>query len=160
LEHFPILNKVSNSPHPEYGTTAPICVRVTNDAKGWAYLSRDYQPFEKFGEDNYSDGKNDGFYYNGGSWMRAEYCAYVTGLKHGWTKARPLMDNRVWAEINLNPQWPFSKEFIPTKWTTTDSWWPSTKGLCWNVFILIADEVAGLRTPDMDPDYKESIHNP
>jgi hypothetical protein len=160
LEHFPILNKVSNSPHPEYGTTAPICLRVTNDTKGYAYLSRDYQPFEKFGEDNYSDGKNDGFYYNGGSWMRAEYCAYVTGLKHGWTKARPLMDNRVWAEINLNPQWPFSKEFIPTKWTTTDSWWPSTKGLCWNVFILMADEVAGLRTPDMDPDYKASIPNP
>jgi len=153
LEHFPILNKVSNSPHTEYGTTAPICIRVTNDQKGWAYLSREYQPFEKFGEDNYSDGKNDGYYYNGGSWMRAEYCAYVTGLKHGWTKARPLMDNRVWAEINLNPKWPFSKEFIPTKWTTTDSWWPSTKGLCWNVFILMADEVAGLRTPDMDPDF-------
>jgi hypothetical protein len=153
LEHFPILNKVSNSPHPEYGTTAPICIRVTNDQKGWAYLSREYQPFEKFGEDNYSNGKNDGYYYNGGSWMRAEYCAYVTGLKHGWTKARQLMDNRVWAEINLNPKWPFSKEFIPTKWTTTDSWWPSTKGLCWNVFILMADEVAGLRTPDMDPDF-------
>ena len=81
LEHFPILNKVANSPHPEFGTTAPICIRVTNDAKGWAYLSREYQPFEKFGEDNYSDGKNDGFYYNGGSWMRAEYCAYVTGTE-------------------------------------------------------------------------------
>ena len=40
LEHFPILNKVSNSPHPEYGTTAPICIRLTNDPKGWAYLSR------------------------------------------------------------------------------------------------------------------------
>jgi hypothetical protein len=156
LEHFPILNKVASSPHPEFGTTAPICIRVTKDAKGWAYLSREYQPFEKFGEENYSDGKNDGFYYNGGSWMRAEYCAYVTGLKHGWAKARPLIDNRVWAEINLNPQWPFSKEFIPTKWTGTDSWWPSTRGLCWNAFILMADEVAGLRTPDMDPDYKES----
>jgi hypothetical protein len=156
LEHFPILNKVSKSPHPEYGTTAPICIHLTNDQKGWAYLSREYQPFEKFGEDNYSDGKNEGYYYNGGSWMRAEYCAYVTGLKHGWTKARLLMDNRVWAEINLNPKWPFSKEFIPTKWTTTDSWWPSTKGLCWNVFILMADEVAGLRTPDMDPDFLDN----
>ena len=87
--------------------------------------------------------------------MRAEYCAYVTGLKHGWVKARSLMENRVWAEINLNPEWPFSKEFIPTKWTTTDSWWPSTRGLCWNVFILMANEVAGLRTPGMDPDYKK-----
>ncbi|CAN5788135.1 hypothetical protein BH10BAC3_BH10BAC3_25130 [soil metagenome] len=155
LDQIPVLNKVSNSPHPEYGTTAPICVRLTKDEKGFAYLSGDYQPFEKFGEENYSNGKSDGFYYNGGSWFRAEYCAYVVGLKHGWKKAIPLMENRVWAEIYLNPKWPFSKEFTPTKWTTTDSWWPSTKGLCWNVFILMADEVAGLRTPAMDPDYNK-----
>jgi hypothetical protein len=155
LDQMPILNKVTNSPHPEFGTTAPICVRLTNDAKGYAYLSGDYQPFEKFGEENYSNGKSDGFYYNGGSWLRAEYCAYVVGLKHGWKNAKPLMENRVWAEIYLNPKWPFSKEFIPTKWTTTASWWPSTRGLCWNVFILMANEVAGLRTPEMDPDYKK-----
>jgi len=156
LDQMPVLNKVSNSPHPEYGTTAPICVRITKDAKGFSYLTGDYQPFEKFGEENYSNGKSDGFYYNGGSWFRAEYCAYVVGLKHGWKTANILMENRVWAEIYLNPKWPFSKEFTPTKWTTTDSWWPSTKGLCWNVFILMANEVAGLRTPDMDPDYKNN----
>jgi hypothetical protein len=159
LDQIPVLNKVPNSPHPELGTTAPICVRLTKDAKGFAYLSGDYQPFEKFGEENYSNGKSDGYYYNGGSWFRAEYCAYVVGLKHGWTKANALMENRVWAEIYLNPKWPFSKEFTPTKWTTTDSWWPSTRGLCWNVFILMADEVAGLRTPDMDPDYKKDKTN-
>ncbi len=155
LSQIPVLNKVADSPHPEYGTTAPICVRLIKEAPGYAYLSGDYQPFEKFGEENYSNGKSDGFYYNGGSWFRAEYCAYVVGLKHGWTKAETLMENRVWAEIYLNPNWPFSKEFIPTKWTTTNSWWPSTRGLCWNVFILMANEVAGLRTPDMDPDYKQ-----
>lgn len=154
LEQIPILNKVSNSPHPEYGTTAPILIRLTKNKKGYAFLSKDYQPFEKFGEENYSDGRNDGFYYNGGSWLRGEYCAYVAGLKHGWKKAKPLMENRLWAEIYLNPKWPFSKEFIPTKWASTDSWWPSTRGLGWNVFILMADEVAGLRTPQMDPDYK------
>jgi hypothetical protein len=159
LDQIPVLNKVSNSPHPELGTTAPICVRLTKDTKGFAYLSGDYQPFEKFGEENYSNGKSDGYYYNGGSWFRAEYCAYVVGLKHGWTKANALMENRVWAEIYLNPKWPFSKEFTPTKWTTTDSWWPSTRGLCWNVFILMADEVAGLRTPNMDPDYKKDKTN-
>lgn len=153
LDQVPVLNKVPNSPHPQYGTTAPICVRLTKDKQGYSYLTGDYQPFEKFGEENYSNGRSDGFYYNGGSWFRAEYCAYVVGLKHGWTKANSLMENRVWAEIYLNPKWPFSKEFIPTKWTTTDSWWPSTRGLCWNVFILMADEVAGLRTPEMDPDY-------
>ncbi|SDJ34150.1 hypothetical protein SAMN04487898_102308 [Pedobacter sp. ok626] len=158
LEQMPLLNKVANSPHPEYGTTAPICVRLTNNKQGYAYLSADYQPFAEFGESNYADGKSDGFYYNGGSWLRGEYCAYVAGLKHGWKKAPKLMENRVWAEINLNPKWPYSKEFIPTKWTTTDSWWPSTQGLCWNVFILMANEVAGLRTPDMDPDYSKQLN--
>lgn len=153
LNQMPVLNKVKNSPHPEYGTTAPICIRLTNDKKGYAYLSSDYQPFGEFGKANYADGSQDGLYYNGGSWLRAEYCAYVVGQKHGWKKAKALMENRAWAEINLNPKWPYSKEFIPTKWTTTDSWWPSTRGLCWNVFLLMADEVAGLRTPEMDPDY-------
>lgn len=155
LDQVPILNRIAGSPHPQFGTTAPILIRLTKDKKGYAYLSGDYQPFGKFGEENYSDGKNDGFYYNGGSWLRPEYCAYVVGLKHGWKKARDLMENRVWAEINLKPEWPFSKEFIPTKYQSTDSWWPSSKGLCWNVFILMADEVAGLRKPEMDPDYKK-----
>jgi hypothetical protein len=159
LNQVPLLNKVADSPHPEYGTTAPILIRLTQDKKGYAYLSKDYQPFEKFGEENYADGKNDGFYYNGGSWFRPEYCAYVVGMKHGWKKARDLMENRVWAEINLNPAWPFSKEFIPTKWKSYDDWWPSTRGLCWNIFVLMADEVAGLRQPEMDPDYKNKIES-
>lgn len=153
LEQTPVLNKVPGSPHPEYGTTAPVIIRLTADKKGYAFLTPDYQPFGEFGKINYKDTILDGYYYNGGSWMRAEYCAYVVGLKHGWTKAKSLMENRAWAEINLNPDWPFSKEFIPTKWTDTASWWTSTRGLCWNVFILMADEVAGLRKPEMDPDY-------
>jgi len=156
LDQMPILNKVENSPHAEVGTTAPICVRLTNNEKKYSYLTADYHPFEEFGEMNYADGKRDGYYYNGGSWFRAEYCAYVVGLKHGWEKANILMENRVWAEIYLNSKWPFSKEFIPTKWAATDEWWVSTRGLCWNVFILMANEVAGLRTPEMDPDYKNN----
>ncbi|GAA4940769.1 hypothetical protein GCM10023314_12000 [Algibacter agarivorans] len=155
LEQIPILNKTPNSPHPEYGTTAPVCVRLDNSEKGYSYLTPDYQPFREFGESNYKDGARDGFYYNGGSWMRPEYCGYVVGQRHGWEKAKALMENRAWAEINLNPKWPYSKEFIPTKWTTTDSWWLSTRGLCWNVFILMANEVAGLRTADMDPDFNK-----
>ncbi|WP_206285885.1 hypothetical protein [Yeosuana marina] len=155
LEQIPILNKVSNSPHPEYGTTAPVCVRLDQSEKGYSYLTPDYQPFREFGEVNYKDGARDGFYYNGGSWMRPEYCGYVVGLRHGWKKAKALMENRAWAEINLNPKWPYSKEFIPTKWITTDTWWESTRGLCWNVFILMADEVAGFRSPEMDPDFKK-----
>ena len=150
LNRIPALNKVPNSPHPEMGTTAPICIRLTDNGKGYAYMSSDYQPFGEFGQAGYKDHARDGVYYNGGSWLRAEYCAYVVGLRHGWKKAMPRMENRIWAEINLNPNWPFSKEFIPTKWTTYDSWWRSTRGLCWNVFILIADEVAGLRDPAND----------
>jgi len=153
LEQTPLLNKVPESPHPEIGTTAPILVRLIKDEPGYSYLTEEYQPFAKFGVENYGKGKNEGYYYNGGSWFRAEYCAYVTGLRHGWENAETIMENRVWAEIYLNPEWPFSKEFIPTKWTTTDTWWISTRGLCWNVFLLMANEVAGTRTPDMDPDY-------
>jgi hypothetical protein len=153
LNHIPVLNQRPEAPHPEMGTTAPICVHLTK--KGFSYLTAGYQPFAEFGLSNYSKGKNEGFYYNGGSWLRAEYCAYVTGLKHGWKNAKSLMENRIWAEVNLNPDWPFSKEFIPTKYTSTDQWWVSTKGLCWNVFILMANEVAGLRTPDMDPDFQK-----
>jgi hypothetical protein len=150
LDRIPLLNKNPNAPHSELGTTAPILIRVIGKGNKFSYFRKGYQPFEKFGEENYIDGKNDGYYYNGGSWFRSEYCAYVTGLKHGWSKALPMMENRIWAEINLNPKWPFSKEFIPTKWTTTDSWWPSTKGLSWNVFILMANEMAGLRKPGID----------
>jgi hypothetical protein len=150
LDRMPLLNKNPKAPHPELGTTAPILIRVNGRNNKFSYFTKAYQPFEKFGEENYIDGRNDGYYYNGGSWLRPEYCAYVTGLKHGWDKALSMMENRVWAEVNLNPAWPFSKEFIPTKWMTTDSWWPSTKGLSWNIFILIANEVAGFRKPGMD----------
>ncbi|MDN5291259.1 MAG: hypothetical protein PWQ06_1498 [Anaerophaga sp.] len=154
LEQIPALNASREAPHPETATTAPILVRLIEDAPGYVYLSSEYQPFGEFGESNYSDGRNDGWYYNGGSWFRAEYCAYVTGLKHGWKHAKKRMENRVWAEMYLNPHWPFGKEFIPTRWSNFQEWWPSTRGLCWNVFILQANEMAGLRTPDMDPDYK------
>jgi hypothetical protein len=153
LDQIPALHPSPNAPHPEMGAVAPICLRLIPEAPGYAYLSPAYQPFGAFGENNYRDGARDGFYYNGGSWFRAEYCAYVTGLQHGWEKARPRMENRIWAELNLRPDWPFSKEFIPTKWTTDEAWWLSTRGLCWNVFILMANEVAGLRKPGMDPDY-------
>ena len=153
LDNLPALNKMPNAPYPELGTTGPVCMR--NTKQGNVYLNKDYQPFAEFGLENYGDGTNDGLYYNGGSWMRPEYCAYAVGARHGWKNAKKMMENRAWAEINLKPEWPYSKEFIPTKNPTSPDavWWPSTRGLCWNVFILMADEVAGLRTPEMDPDY-------
>lgn len=155
LDQFPALNQNENAPYPKIGTTAPICIRLIKDAPGYTYMDAQYQPFGEFGINNYNDHSRDGFYYNGGSWLRAEYCAYVVGLKHGWEKAEKRMENRLWAEINLNPNWPYSKEFIPTKWSSFDDWWPSTRGLSWNVFVLMANEFANLRTPEMDPDYKK-----
>jgi hypothetical protein len=152
LNQIPLFNKKKNAPHPQLGTTAPICIRLTDSPKGYSYMTKDYQPFGEFGEANYANRDRDGFYYNGGSWLMAEYCGYVAGLKHGWDKAEKMMENRLWAEVNLNPQMPYSKEFIPTQYTSTDTWWLSSRGLCWNVFILMANEVAGLRTPEMDPD--------
>jgi hypothetical protein len=154
LDQIPILNKVPDSPHPDLGTLAPTIVRLTKDKKGYSYFTAEYQPFEEFGAANYSSEDRDGFYYNGGSWFRAEYSAYVVGLRHGWKQASDLMENRAWAEINLNPDWPVSQEHIPTNATSTATWWPSARGLSWNVFILMANEVAGLRTPEMDPDYE------
>lgn len=156
LDQFPVLNKGDNSPHPEMGTTAPICIRLTKDAKGYSYMDSEYQPFGEFGKNSYGNHERDGFYYNGGSWLRAEYSGYVVGLMHGWDKAEKRMENRLWAEINLNDNWPYSKEFIPTKWDAYNEWWPSTRGLSWNVFVLMANEFAKLRTPDMDPDFKKN----
>lgn len=154
LDQIPALNKVENSIHPEIGTTAPIIIRLTDDGKGYTYMDEEYQPFGEFGTNNYGNNSRDGFYYNGGSWLRAEYTAYAVGYWHGWKPAKKRMQNRLWAEKNLNPNWPYSKEFIPTKWESYDEWWPSTRGLSWNVFVLMANEFIGDRTPEMDPDFK------
>lgn len=155
LDQIPALNKTDEAPYPEMGTTAPICIRLTDDTRGYAYMDENYQPFGEFGKNSYGNHARDGYYYNGGSWLRAEYTAYVTGLKHGWEKAEKRMKNRLWAEIHLNPNWPYSKEFIPTKWNNYEEWWDSTRGLSWNVFVLMANEFAGLREPEMDPDYRK-----
>lgn len=155
LDQIPALNKVENSLHPEIGTTAPIIVRLTNNENGYTYMDEKYQPFGEFGRDNYGNNSRDGYYYNGGSWLRAEYTAYAAGHWHGWKPAKKRMQNRLWAEKNLNPNWPYSKEFIPTQWESYDQWWPSTRGLSWNVFVLMANELIGERKPEMDPDYKK-----
>jgi hypothetical protein len=79
LTQMPVLNKNADAPHPEYGTAAPILVRLIDESPGFEYLFGQYQPFAEFGQANYRDRTNDGWYYNGGSWFRAEYCAYVRG---------------------------------------------------------------------------------
>ena len=94
-----------------------------------------------------------GIYYNAGSWMREEVCGYVAGLKHGWKDAGKRIKERLTAEITTHPDQPFSHEFLPYDLTVPDCWWPSTRVFSWNVFVLRALEVAGLRSPSQDPDY-------
>ena len=91
---------------------------------------------------------DNGIYYNAGSWMREEICGYVAGLKHGWKPAEKRIKDRLAAEINTHPDEPFSHEFLPYDLSVPNCWWPSTKVFSWNVFILRALEVAGMRTPD------------
>ncbi len=86
-----------------------------------------------------------GQYYNGGSWMRNEICAYVAGKKHGWEPAKERIEKRMLAEINLNYDEPFSHEIIPMDLSQPGCWWPSARVFSWNVFTLIALEVAEMR---------------
>lgn len=100
---------------------------------------------------------DNGIYYNAGSWMREEICGYVAGMKHGWKDAERRIKERLNVEITLNPDEPFSHEFLPYDLNVPGCWWPSTRVFSWNVFVLRALEVAGLRTPDQDPDYNRCI---
>lgn len=96
---------------------------------------------------------DNGIYYNAGSWMREEICGYVAGMKHGWKPAEKRIKDRLKAEITLHPDEPFSHEFLPYDLTVPDCWWPSTRVFSWNVFVLKALEVAGMRSPEQDPGY-------
>jgi len=86
-----------------------------------------------------------GQYYNGGSWMRNEICAYVVGKKHGWEPAEERIKKRMLAEINLNYEEPFSHEIIPMDLSQPNCWWPSARVFSWNIFALIALEAAEMR---------------
>jgi len=98
---------------------------------------------------------DNGVYYNAGSWMREEICGYVSGLKHGWKPAEKRIKDRLKAEITLNPDEPFSHEFLPYDLAVPGCWWPSTRVFSWNVFVLKALEVAGMRTPEENPNYRK-----
>ena len=100
---------------------------------------------------------DNGVYYNAGSWLREEICGYVAGLKHGWKDAEMRIKKRLAVEINLHPDEPFSHEFLPFDVTIPGCWWPSTRVFSWNVFVLRALEVAGMRLPVQDPGYAKSV---
>jgi hypothetical protein len=94
----------------------------------------------------------DGIYYNGGSWMRIEICCYVAGLLHGWPRAKRAIKNRLWAEINVDPEFPTSQEYLATD--PGHPFFGYHRVFAWNASVLQALELAGMRTPPMDPNYR------
>ncbi|MBI9066763.1 MAG: hypothetical protein JEZ09_05680 [Salinivirgaceae bacterium] len=123
------LNKV-----PVINDCSPVIFHVAD-----TFFTQENKPF--LPEQMWPNGQ----YYNGGSWMRNEICAYVVGKKHGWEPAKERIEKRMLAEINLNYNEPFSHEIIPMDLSQPNCWWPSARVFSWNVFTLIALEVGEMR---------------
>jgi hypothetical protein len=153
LERIPVLLPHNDAPHPAAGgTVRPIFIGLTKEGKGWDYFTDTWHPMiSKEHAASYANHSMDGIYYNGGSWMRIEICGYVTGKLHGWTKADQAIENRLWAETNLSPNFPTSQEYLATD--PKHPFFGYHRVFAWNAFVLKALEMAGLRTPGMDPDY-------
>ncbi len=155
LERIPVLLPDKAAPHPaEGGTVRPIFIGLTQESKGWDYFTESWHPMiSREHAASYANHNMDGIYYNGGSWMRIEICGYVTGKLHGWTKADQAIENRLWAETNLSPDFPTSQEYLATD--LNHPFFGYHRVFAWNAFVLRALEMAGLRTPEMDPDYSK-----
>jgi len=102
--------------------------------------------------ESYANHQMDGVYYNGGSWMRIEICGYIAGKLHGWKPAEKAIKNRMWAEINIAPDFPTSQEYLATD--PSHPFFGSHRVFAWNAFVLNALEQIGMRSAEMDPDYK------
>jgi hypothetical protein len=155
LDRIPVLMPRPDSPFPEMqGTVRPVFIGLPA-AGGWSYFTEKWHPMVSNAHAaSYADHAMDGVYYNGSSWMRSEVCAYVTGLLHGWSKARKSIANRLWAEIHISPDYPTSQEYLATD--PGNPFFGYHRVFAWNSFVLTALEVAGLRTPEMDPDYRKT----
>jgi hypothetical protein len=156
LDHIPPIMPRSDCPHPEVGgTVRPILIGLPQGQKGWSYFTSKWHPMisDSFAT-NYANHAMDGIYYNGGSWMRIEICGYVAGKLHGWNGARKAIANRLWAEINISPDFPTSQEYLATD--PAHPFFGYHRVFAWNSFILQALEQARLRSPGMDPDYQIS----
>ena len=154
LDRIPAIMPRSESPYPEAGgTVRPILIGLPEGRKDWSYFTSKWHPMvsDSFAV-NYANRAMDGIYYNGGSWMRIEICGYVTGLLHGWNSAKKAIANRLWAELNISPDFPTSQEYLATD--PAHPFFGYHRVFAWNSFVLQALELAGLRSPGMDPDYK------
>jgi hypothetical protein len=156
LDRIPALMPRSACPFPQAnGTVRPILIGLPDTEKPWSYFTDKWHPMisDSFAA-SYAKHGTDGTYYNGGSWMRIEICGYVAGLLHGWVGAKAAIANRLWAEINIAPEFPTSQEYIATD--PANPFYGYHRVFAWNSFVCQALETAGLRTPNMDPDYLAS----
>jgi hypothetical protein len=112
----------------------------------YTYFTEDDHPFD--GGNRWKGGE----YTNGGGWFLYEYQAYVAGLKHGWKPAKQRMQNLIKSHFNTAKDEPLSHEWLPTSEDVEVA--SRTQVFGWNCFMLIANEVAGLRKPQQDPDWQ------
>jgi hypothetical protein len=153
LDRIPAMMPRKDCPHPETGgAVRPIFIGLPEGVKGWSYFNETWHPMvsDSFAA-SYANHGMDGIYYNGGSWMRIEVCGYVTGKLHGWSGATKAIANRLWAELNIIPDFPTSQEYLASD--AAHPFFGFHRVFAWNSFILQALEKAGLRSPEMDPDY-------
>ena len=155
LDRIPVMLPHPDSPFPQMqGTVRPVFIGLPANG-GWSYFTEKWHPMiSNANAAGYADHAMDGLYYNGGSWMRIEVCAYVTGLLHGWRQGRKAISNRLWAEIHVSPDFPTSHEYLAT--SPGNPFFGYHRVLAWNSFVFSALELAGTRTPDMDPDFRKA----
>jgi hypothetical protein len=161
LDRIPVMMPRAECPFPQAkGTVRPILIglrgsnkndKPDKNGKSWSYFDEKWHPMisDSFAA-TYANHGADGIYYNGGSWMRIEICGYVGGMLHGWSPAKEAIANRLWAELNIAPEFPTSQEYIATD--PTNPYYGYHRVFAWNSFVLQALELAGLRTARMDPD--------
>jgi hypothetical protein len=156
LNRIPVLLPNPECPYPrEDGTVRPIFIGLPADGKQWSYFTEKWHPMVNDSYAlSYANKAMDGVYYNGGSWMRIEICGYVTGKCHGWNKAEQAIRNRLWAEIHTDKDFPTSQEYLATE--VKNPFFGYHRVFAWNSFVLQALEMAGMRRPEMDPDYLQS----
>ena len=156
LDRIPVLLPRNECPYPEAGgTVRPILIGLAEGRNSWSFFTSKWHPMvsDSFAA-NYANHGMDGIYYNGASWMRIEICGYVTGQIHGWPGARKAIANRLWAELNISTAFPTSQEYLATD--PAHPFFGYHRVFAWNSFVLQALEQAGLRNPDMDPEFVPS----
>src|SRR5207253_9523578 len=147
LDRIPAMLPRKDCPYPEAsGTLRPILIGLPSGSKSWSYFDEHWHPMisDSFAL-NYKNHEMDGIYYNGGSWMRIEICGYVTGWRHGWSRAKMAIANRLWAETNIARDFPTSQEYLATN--TTHPFFGYHRVFAWNSFVFQALEQVGFRHP-------------